>query len=191
MKQQTGNRDVGTKIILVAAMSRNRVIGRQGDLPWHLPEDLKRFMRFTKGKPVIMGRKTFESIGKPLPKRTNIVLTREKSYHIPGVHTAHTIDESITLANANLDESETIIIGGGYEIYRLFLPLASHMRLTHVDIELEGDTFFPPFDRKRWLVENRQAHPADERHAYPFEIVSYISYKRREESVSMLPIDHI
>ena len=135
-----------------------------------------------------MGRKTFESIGKPLPKRANIILTRDKTFHFPGVQVAHTIAESLALAKDKADETGTIIIGGGYEIYRLFLPLATHMRLTHVNIELEGDTLFPLFNPERWQIEDRQAYPADERHMYRFDIVSY---KRIDESVSVLPIDHI
>lgn len=129
------------RITLVAAMSRNGVIGKDGRLPWRLPTDLGRFKRLTLGKPVVMGRKTYESIGRPLPGRTNVVLTRDRTWKPPlGVMEAYTIKDALWL----VDHFDEICVIGGSEIYALFLPLASRIELTLVDTEIEnGDAFFP------------------------------------------------
>ncbi len=163
----------GIKVIAVAAMDKNGVIGANNDLPWRLPDDLKSFKRLTVHRPIIMGRKTYESIGRPLPKRTNIILTRDASYAAEGCLTALTVEQALEQAKNNFVEEKEIIIGGGGVIYSLFLPLLTHMVLTKVDAEIDGDTWFPTFDSSRWSVDKAIPHPADEKHAYPFETLFY------------------
>ena len=133
-------------ISLIAAMGRNRVIGKDNSLPWKLPEDMKRFRELTKGKPVIMGRKTFESIGKPLPNRTNIVITRDKNYSAEGCIVVHSAEDALKAAK-NADEAMII---GGEQIFREFLPRANRIYLTIIDKDFEGDAFFPDFKEDDW-----------------------------------------
>lgn len=155
-------------IALIAAMDLNRGIGRGNALPWHLPDDLKRFKALTTGKTVVMGRKTFESIGRPLPKRRNAVLTRDPQWRAEGVEVAHTLEDALNL------EGDLMVIGGG-EVYSLFLPYATHLNLTFVDtVVSEPDAFFPPFEREGWLESHRTVHPADERHAFSFAWIDFI-----------------
>jgi len=149
-------------VSLVVAMDEQGTIGRDNALPWRLPEDLKRFKAITMGKPILMGRKTFESIGKPLPGRLNLVLTRSQDWRREGVVTVHSIEEALAHA---ADAPEFAIIGGE-EIFRLALPLAKRLYLTEVHARVEGDTVFPPFDRSQWREVERSEHPADNRHAY-------------------------
>ena len=159
---------------MVAALSRNRVIGRDGSLPWRLPDDLKHFVRVTLGKTVLMGRRTFESIGaQPLAKRHNIVLTRDRSYQAEGATVVHSLEAALEAA-AHADE---LVILGGEKIYEAFLPRAERLYLTFVDAELPGDTYFPEVDFSEWVEVDRLDHPADERHCYPFHIVEL---ERRE-----------
>lgn len=153
------------KIALVVAMDKNRAIGRAGALPWHLPDDLKRFRALTLGKTVLMGRKTYQSIGRPLPKRRNVVLTREATFAAEGLEVVHTLEEALGLAN------ELVVIGGG-EVYALFLPLATHLHLTLVDTAIpDADTFFPEWNPAEWRETYREFHPADERHLFSFSFV--------------------
>lgn len=159
------------KIIAIAAMDKNRVIGVAGDLPWRLPDDLKTFKKLTLNRPIIMGRKTFESIGRPLPNRTNIILTRSHSLRADGCYIVHTVAEALDVALAHLDENQEIIIGGGAVIYNLFMPHLTHMVLTKVGCEVAGDTWFPEWDAGQWALVDSNSHPADARHVYPFEIV--------------------
>ena len=161
-------------ISLIAALSKNRVIGKNNDLPWHLPDDMKYFMQTTKGHHVIMGRKNHDSIPekfRPLPHRTNIVVTRQKGFKATGCIIVHSVEEGIELANEN-KEHETFIIGGA-EIYKLGVPISHRMYLTEINAEIEGDTFFPEFDRQNWKETSRIHHVADARHAYSFEFVVY------------------
>ena len=155
-------------ITLIVAVADNGVIGRENGLPWHLPEDLKRFKRLTLGKPVVMGRKTYDSIGRPLPGRHNIVITRDAEYRPAGVTVVHGIDDAERAA-AGADE---IMIIGGAELFRLFLPRAGRVHLTRVHGEVNGDVFWPALDESRWQVVHREELAADERHAYAmtFEI---------------------
>lgn len=145
------------KLSLVWAMAQNRVIGRNNSLPWHLPEDLKYFKRITMGKPVIMGRKTFESIGRPLPGRTNIVITRNPDWAFEGVRTVHSLDAARQLCNSIgvIDGVDEAMVIGGAEIYRQALPMADRLYLTEVHAEVEGDTTFPDFDRRAWVEVSR------------------------------------
>ena len=130
------------RLTAIVAMTPSRVIGRGGDLPWHLPEDLKFFKRTTSGHPIVMGRKTYESIGRPLPKRRNIVLTRDPAWSAPGVETITSPEQ----LNALEDLGDTVFIIGGAEIYQAFMPHLDELLVSHVFAEHEGDTFFPPFD---------------------------------------------
>ena len=149
-------------LVLVVARARNGVIGRDGALPWHIAADLKRFKRITVGKPVIMGRKTFDSIGKPLPGRHNIVLTRDPGWRAEGVTVAPNLAEVI--AAAGLDpraRADEIMVIGGAQIYAEALPSATRIEVTEIDAEPEGDTVLPAFDMVRWREAAREAHPAE------------------------------
>jgi dihydrofolate reductase len=145
------------EVVLVVAAAANGVIGRDGAMPWHLPEDLKRFKRMTVGHAVVMGRRTFEAIGRPLPGRHNIVLTRDRAFRADGVTVAPNLAEAI--AAAGLDpraRDEAIFVIGGGEIYALALPIATRVELTRVHATPEGDTFFPPLDPREWRLAARQ-----------------------------------
>ncbi len=159
-------------ISLIVAMAQNGVIGRSNALPWRLPEDLKHFKAYTLGKPILMGRKTFESIGRPLPGRDNLVLTRDPRWHAEGVTAVHSVEEALERTR----DSEELVAIGGAEIYRLLLPLAHRIYLTHVHADVPGDTFFPAFDPAQWDDVEYRTHPADERHAYP---VTFVTLERR------------
>jgi dihydrofolate reductase len=150
------------ELVLVVARARNGVIGNKGALPWHLPADLKRFKVMTVGKPVIMGRKTFESIGRPLPGRHNIVLTRDADWRAAGATVVPNLAEAI--AAAGLDpraRAEAIMVIGGAQIYAEALPSATRIELTEVDAAPDGDTTLPAFDPVRWREVARETHPAD------------------------------
>jgi len=139
-------------ISLVVAMSDNRVIGIENRLPWNIPEDLKRFKKITSGHPIIMGRKTFESIGRPLPNRTNIVVTRNKDYRAEGVVACFSLKEALEWAGKAPGAEEICVIGGG-ELFREALPLADRIYLTEVKWPYEGDAFFPDFDEAAYVVK--------------------------------------
>lgn len=161
------------KIALLWAMAQNRVIGRNNSLPWHLPEDLKYFKRITLGKPVIMGRKTFDSIGKPLPGRTNVVVTRNPQWAHDGVKTVTSLEAARDLCEpiaANDGVDEAMIIGGA-QIFELALPLADRLYLTEVHAEVAGDTFFPEFDRTDWEEVAREDFAADGANPYHYSFV--------------------
>ena len=157
------------RVSLVAAMSENRVIGRDNQVPWHLPEDLKRFQARTRGHWVIMGRRTFESIGTPLPQRTTIVLTRRSDSRPPGAIVAGSLEQALRLA----ESQEEVFVLGGEAVYRDALPLAERMYLTIVHAEIEGNTHFPQFDESAWTVLEEERHEADARHAYAFTFRTY------------------
>jgi dihydrofolate reductase len=151
------------EIVLVVAVAANGVIGANGAMPWHLPADLRHFKRLTTGKPVIMGRKTFESIGKPLPGRHNIVLTRDSSWSADGVTVARNLAEAI--AAAGLDpraRAEAVMVIGGAEIYAQAIPIATRIELTRIHLAPEGDTRFPDLDPAQWQETAREGHPAEE-----------------------------
>ena len=150
------------------AMTRNRVIGRGGDLPWSLPDDQRFFRRTTLGKPIIMGRKTFDEIGRPLPKRRNIVLSR-RGLDVDGVEVARDLESALALARDDAPEEAFII--GGAQIYSLAFPMLDRLYMTLIDTELEGDTWFPEFDIADWREVQRTEHPADDRHAWAFTIL--------------------
>jgi dihydrofolate reductase len=161
-------------ISLIAALTKNRVIGKNNDLPWHLPDDMKYFMNTTKAHHVIMGRKNYESIPekfRPLPNRTNIVVTRQKDFYAPACIVVNTLEEGITVAKT-ADEKELFIIGGS-EIYALGMPYANQLYLTEIDANVDGDTYFPSFNKNEWQEQSRTHHEADARHAYDFDFVVY------------------
>ncbi len=159
------------KISLISAVAKNGVIGRQNDLPWHLPDDFAFFKRKTSHHPIIMGRKSLESLGKPLPNRTNIVITRNTDFRADGVTVVHTLDDAIAEAT-KINQSEIFVIGGA-EIYAIALPIATTLYLTEIDHAYEGDAYFPAFDKTDWQEVSRRPHPADERHAVAFDFVEY------------------
>lgn len=161
-------------ISLIAALTQNKVIGKNNDLPWHLPDDMKYFMQTTKGHHVIMGRKNYESLPekfRPLPNRTNIVITRQKDFKAPGCAIVHSLEEAVNIAKA-AQEPELFIIGGA-EVYRQGLPLVQRMYLTEIQTELEGDTYFPEVKNDEWNETSRIHHAADDRHRYAFDFVIY------------------
>ena len=164
--------DAAPLISLIVAMAQNGVIGRDNALPWRLPEDLKRFRAFTLGKPILMGRKTFESIGRALPGRTNLVLTRDRRFFSAGVIVVHSVEEALAQAGA----SEELVAIGGAEIYRLVLPFARRIYLTHVHADVPGNIYFPDFDPTQWADVECSSHPADDEHAYP---VTFVTLERR------------
>jgi dihydrofolate reductase len=151
-------------INLVVAMAQNRVIGYQNQLPWHLPDDLRHFKNLTSGHVVLMGRKTFESIGKPLPKRENIVVSRNPDWTASGV----TVYDSLEKAMTSIENAPEIFIIGGAEIYRQALPFATRLYVTSVLAEVKGDAFFPAWDPLEWVETSQEFHPADDRHAFGF-----------------------
>jgi dihydrofolate reductase len=156
-------------ISLIAALDRNRAIGRAGAMPWHLPDDLKRFKALTLGKPVLMGRKTALAIGRPLPGRPNLVLTRADTAPFAGQSVVHSLDEAV----AHAGDSDLCVIGGG-EVYALALPCATRLHLTEIDTAASGaDTFFPAFDPRDWREVARVHHPADAKHPFAFDFVDY------------------
>lgn len=150
-------------------MSDNRVIGQDNRLAWHLPNDLKHFKALTVGKPIVMGRKTYESIGRPLPNRRNIILSSHRDLVIEGCDVMHSVDE---IFNKTQEAPELMITGGG-EIYRLFLPFVSNMYITYVHVELPGEVTFPIFDYRDWKEVSREDHQKDEKHAYDYSFVTF------------------
>lgn len=160
-------------IVLVAALDRNHAIGKGNDLPWRLPDDLKRFKALTLGKPVLMGRKTAQSLGRALPGRTNLVLTRSGKVPFEGMQAVDSVEAAIEAAR-EAGADELCVIGGG-EIYALTLPIADKLHLTHVDTVVEqADAFFPQFEPADWIVTARDKHVVDEKHPFAFEFVDYI-----------------
>ncbi len=145
----------GKRVVLVAAVADNGVIGQDGDIPWSIPEDLKHFRATTKGNTVVMGRVTFESIGHPLPYRTNVVVTRDPDWSHEAVFVAHSVKEAIELAQEY--DGDVMVIGGG-GIYEEALPLADVQVLTEVHLTPDGDTFYPAWDRAQWREVSREAH---------------------------------
>ncbi|MEA3012031.1 MAG: dihydrofolate reductase [Sphingomonadales bacterium] len=170
------------KLVLVVAAARNGIIGKGGRLPWHIPEDLKHFRRITMGKPILMGRKTFESIGHPLPGRRNLVLTRNKEWAAAGVETVSSLDEAIALTNG----VDQLMIIGGEQLYRASLPHADRIELTEVDYDFDGDTYFPIIPHKEWI--RIQETPSFSRtEGVPVNFVTLES--RREDKESYLNLE--
>ncbi|MCU0975603.1 MAG: dihydrofolate reductase [Steroidobacteraceae bacterium] len=162
----------GPRLVGVVAMARNGVIGRDGDLPWRLPDDLRRFKAITMGKPILMGRRTFMSLGRPLPGRENIVLTRDRAWTAEGVRVVHSLDEALAAAG----EAADLMVIGGAEIYALAWPRIERLELTEVHADVEGDTRLDALDPGAWREVAREHHPADERHPLAF---SFVTLERR------------
>ena len=160
------------KLSIIAAMASNRSIGLDNQLPWYLPRDLRRFKDLTMGHHLIMGRKTYESVGKPLPGRTTIVLSRSPNTSAEGVIWTNSIEEAIFAAG----QDDEAFIAGGAEIYRIFLTLADRMYLTLIHQEFPGDTYFPEFDESNWDLTEREDFEPDDRNAYGH---SFLTYDRR------------
>ncbi|MCY4214396.1 MAG: dihydrofolate reductase [Gammaproteobacteria bacterium] len=162
-------------LALITAMTRDRVIGRDNGLPWRLPKDMRHFMRATLGKPVIMGRRTLESMPGPLPRRTNIVLTRQPGYAAAGIEVAADFAAALDIAERQCrrDGADTAFVIGGAPVYTAGLPLADRLHITWVEGKVEGDTWFPEVDWRQWRETASRSHPADADHAHAFRIATY------------------
>jgi dihydrofolate reductase len=158
----------GKRITLIVAMARNRAIGFEGALPWHLPRELKHFRDTTLGKPVVMGRKTHESIGRPLPGRQNIVVSRNRNYRSEGCDTAISLSAAVEAA----DGDEVMVIGGG-QLYEEALPVADRMVLTHIECEPQADTWFPAWKRDDWVETIQREESQDENNRYAYRVIEY------------------
>ncbi len=166
-------------VTLVAAMARNRVIGRDNQLPWHLPADLRHFKQLTTGHPVIMGRRTFDSIErKPLPRRQNIVISRDAVFSAPGAETAGSLEEAL----ARVQGAPEVFVLGGAEIFRLALPRADRMVLTIVEAEIPGTVYFPQWNPDHWRLVAEERHPADAQNAWDLSFRTYERIRRGRES---------
>jgi dihydrofolate reductase len=159
----------------VVAMARDGVIGRDNAMPWRLPDDLKHFKTLTMGKPMLMGRKTFAAIGKPLPGRTSVVLTRDPAWHAEGVIAVRSLEEAFQ----KIGDAPELCVVGGAEIYKLTLPVTDRIYLTRIHANIPGDTVFPPLEMSEWRETERIEHPADERHAYA---MTFSTLERRAAS---------
>jgi dihydrofolate reductase len=159
-------------VSIIVAVAENGAIGKDNQLLWRLPDDLKRFKQLTLGHPMIMGRKTFDSIGKPLPGRTSIVVTRNTDYQQEGVTVAHSLGQALEIAQ-EMQVKEVFIIGGG-ELYEQAKPFADRIYLTKVHTEIPGDTFFTLPDLRGWIEKDRVLHETDEKHAFSFEFIDYV-----------------
>lgn len=157
------------RISIIVAMARNRVIGAAGGIPWHLPEELKRFKALTVGHHIIMGRRTWESIGRLLPGRTTVIVTRQRGYSAPGAKVVHSLDEAIAACGV---DDELFVIGGA-ELYAQALPRAARLYLTVVDADIAGDTLMPDYAPGDWRAVSSDSYPADERHRYAYRCTVY------------------
>lgn len=164
------------RLSLIVAVAENNVIGIDGKLPWSLPNDLKYFRDLTNGKPVIMGRKTHESIGKALPNRENIIITRQRDLRLPGCVVVHSLQTALAHAEAS-GSKEAFVIGGG-EIFKEALLLADRAYLTHVHVTVDGDVFFPALDVQEWEEVSREEHPEDAKHLHAY---TFLTYERRKQ----------
>jgi dihydrofolate reductase len=158
----------GPLISLLVAATENGVIGRDNGMPWHLPDDLKHFKALTLAKPVLMGRKTFDSIGHPLPGRTTLVLTRTQDWSVPGVTVVPTLEAAIAAAAS----APELVVAGGAQVYALALPRATRIYLTRIHAVIDGDTRLPAINLAQWIETARELHPADARHPYAMSFVT-------------------
>ncbi|MFQ2125575.1 type 3 dihydrofolate reductase [Aeromonas jandaei] len=160
------------KISMIAAMAHDRVIGKDNRMPWHMPADLAHFKRVTLGKPVLMGRKTFESIGRPLPGRRNLVISRNPDYQAEGIEVVGSVEAALALLADN-EVAEVMVIGGGH-LYAELLPKADCLYLTRIELEVEGDTRFPAFADEQWQCVEREVHQADEKNPHPYSFETWL-----------------
>ena len=159
---------------MIVAASENNVIGNKDDLPWRLSADLKRFKKLTMGHHIIMGRKTFDSIGRLLPGRTTVIITRKNDYQFEGAKVANSLESAIEICR----DDPTPFVTGGAEIYRIAIPLVSHLHLTRVHTQIEGDTFLPEINWEQWTLINSESHSADEKNEFD---ITFESYERNRE----------
>lgn len=162
------------EIAMIAAVAENGVIGKDNDLAWSLPDDMKYFMNTTKGHYIVLGRKNYDSLPpkfRPLPNRTNVVITRQSDLQLEGAHIVNTLEEAFEFCKKN-NQEKIFVIGGG-QIYKLALPYADTLYITEVHHSFDGDTYFPEFDKSDWEEVSREPHGMDERHLYPFDFVVY------------------
>jgi len=164
------------KISIIVAQTENRVIGKDNDIPWYLPADLKYFKKVTTGHHIIMGRKCYESIGRPLPNRANVILTRRMDFHAEGCIVTHSLEEALDIARRN-EETEAFIIGGG-EIYNLAMPLVDQIYLTQVHTELEGDIYFPALDTNIWQLAWAETHQAAGKNTFDYTFKRFIRIEK-------------
>lgn len=157
------------RISAICAMSENRVIGNHNQLPWHLPADLKHFKNITMGHPIIMGRKTYESIGRPLPGRLNIIITRDKNYQAPGCTVVNSIEDALSITQ----ENDEIFIIGGASLYQSMLPFTQRLYLTLIHQEIEGDAYFPELNMNDWVEIERNTHLAEDAHSYSYSFLVF------------------
>jgi dihydrofolate reductase len=162
---------------IIAAMAENRVIGRNNGLPWKLPADLQRFKRLTMGHTLLMGRKTFESIGRPLPGRTMLVMTRQKDFTAEGVQVAHSLEEAVRMSS-----DQELFVAGGAQLYQQTLAECQRLYLTFIGAEFEGDAFFPKIHESQWLLVSEESHEPDEKNAYPY---CFRIYERKSQGTKV------
>ena len=168
------------ELAIVVAVAENNVIGKNNQLVWHMPQDLKHFKSITMGFPIIMGRKTYESIGKPLPGRTSIVITRQPDYYANGCIVVRSIQDAIR--QAKMQNKEKAFVIGGAEIYRQATDVCDTMFLTRIRHSFEGDTFFPEIDPNKWIETEKESYPADDKNLYPFDFITLKRTNRIEEN---------
>jgi dihydrofolate reductase len=154
---------------MIVAHANNRVIGKNNDMPWHLPADLAYFKKTTLGKPIIMGRKTYQSIGRPLPGRKNIVISRDDNFQAEGVEVVNSVDAALALV---VDSAEVMVIGGG-AIYQHCLSAAQRLYITHINADIDGDTYFPEYDLTVWQKVASDIRPSDEKNSYQLDFSVY------------------
>ncbi len=159
-----------TKLSIICGMDENRLIGKDNALPWHLPADMAYFKKTTMSKPLLMGRKTYESIGKPLPGRRNIIITRDSSYQAEGCDVTHSIQQALDLV---ADQPEIMLMGGA-SLYEQTIDIADCLYITEIHHKFEGDAWFPAINPIQWKESWRENHPADDRNHYPFSFVKYL-----------------
>ncbi len=163
---------INMKISMIAAMAKNRIIGKENQMPWHLPADLKHFKAVTLGKPIIMGRKTYESIGKALPGRKNIVISRNEEYALNDAIVVHNCESAISVAS--LESDEVMVIGGG-TVYQAYISQASQLFLTFIDLDVLGDTQFPDYESLAdWQITHQESHKSDEKNRHNYEFVTLL-----------------
>ena len=160
----------------IFAMDENRLIGNKNQLPWRMPADLKHFKTITSGHPILMGRKTYESIGRPLPNRTNIIITRDANYQAPGCRVVTSIDQALQIAAA--DNKQEIFIIGGAEVYKQSLPLVNKLYITIIHHQFEGDAYFPELNRAEWQEVSCEKHEADADNIYPYQ---FLRWERKQK----------
>jgi dihydrofolate reductase len=170
------------KLMMIVAMAKNRMIGKDNQMPWHLPDDLKYFKAQTLNKPVIMGRKTFQSIGsRPLPNRPNLVISRNPEFQCEGIQVFHSVEQALD----SVAEADEVVIMGGAQLYAQWLDKVDRLLITEVDAAPQGDAFFPVIDQQAWREVSRQHHPADAQHIFAFDFVEYQNVNKNANKLAL------